>query len=300
MKRTITITLAATALIGLTACKGGGGAAASKLIPEQATIMGGADLGGLMSSSLYKDNKDKMEDEKAKEMLEAAKGCNIDIEKLGSLVFGTDGGENVAFVITGAGIGEDANIDCIGKKIEEKAGKAPWTKDGKTLTIDEGKATAYIVDGKTIAFASKGWAGAVKELVDGKGKAAVDGPNKDLFARADKSKHLWFAGKVPEGMAGMAGPQAEGLKDVSGYLHLSGGLQLHIAAGFEKAEQATGLKDMASGGLQMAKPMLKAQNLPETLVDGIKIDAKDTVLSVDAKISDEDLKKVSEMAKNMM
>ncbi|MGB1275002.1 MAG: hypothetical protein ACPG77_04565 [Nannocystaceae bacterium] len=296
MKRTITITLAATAFIGLTACKGGGGAAASKLIPEQATIIGGMDLGGLMGSSLYKDNKDKMQDEKAKEMMEAAKGCNIDIEKLGSVVFGTDGGENVAFVITGAGIGEEANIDCIGKKIEEKDGKAPWTKDGKTLTLDEGKATAYLVDGKTVAFASKSWAGAVKELVDGKGKAAVDGPNKDLFARADKSKHIWVAGKVPEGMAAMA----KGVKDFSGYVHFSGGLQIHAAAGFATAEEASALKDMAAGGLQMAKPMLKQQNLPETLTDDIKIDAKDTVLSVDAKISDEDLKKVSELAKGMM
>ncbi len=299
MKRTITITLAATALIGLTACKGGGGAAASKLIPEQASIMGGMDLGGLMGTSLYNDNKDKM-DADAKEMMEAAKGCNIDLEKLGSVVFGSDGGENVAVVITGAGIGEEANVDCIGKKIEEKKGSAPWTRDGKTLTIDEGKASAYLVDGKTVAFANKDWAGAVKDLVDGKGKAAVDGPNKDLFSRADKSKHIWFAGKIPEGMAGMMGEQAKGLKDVSGYLHFASGLEAHVAAGFESADQATAVKDMAAGGLQMVKPMLKAQELPEGIIDGIKIDSKDAVVSVDAKISEADLKTVSEKAKGMM
>ena len=75
MKRTISVSLAATALIGLvglTACKGGASAAGGKLIPEQATIMVGVDVAGLMKTKLYGENKAEIEKQREYSEMAAA------------------------------------------------------------------------------------------------------------------------------------------------------------------------------------------------------------------------------------
>ncbi|MCA9691687.1 MAG: hypothetical protein KC636_18925 [Myxococcales bacterium] len=293
MKRTITATLAATALFGLTACKGGGSAAA-KLIPEQATIVGGIDLAGVMKSKLYTDNKDKAMKGPSAEMIEAGKACNIDVEKLESIVFGTDADKGVAVVITGPGVGEEANLNCVAGKIKEKNPEAPFTIEGKEIKMgDEG--TAYIVDGKTLAFASAPWAGAVKELVDGKGKSAMDGSLKDLIGKADQSKHIWFAGKVPAEMAAQA--QAEGLESVYGSIHLASGVDLNVTGVFADAEKPASLATMINGFKEAGKT--KMPDMAGT-IDGVKVEAKDKNLEISASIPQADVDKAMAAVPGMM
>lgn len=302
MKRTILTTLAATALLAIPACKGGASAAGGKLIPEQATIMAGIDVGGLLKSKLYADNKAIAESQAGyKEVVEAAKSCNLDPEKaITSVLLGTDAKDGVAVVITGTGIGDEKNLTCIADKAKEKNdGKVPFTiaDEGgkKVLKMDDG--TGYIVDAGTVVIASKPWAAAVKDLVDGKGKAAVDGPHKDLFTRADQSRHIWFAGAAPEQLAGMA--KAQGgvdVKDFSGSVDLSDGLGVKLAAGLASAEQATGLKKKADDALPMAKMGLAMVGLPATVADTVKIEAKDALLSFEISLSASDLKTLQEKA----
>jgi hypothetical protein len=128
---------------------GGGAAAGGKLIPEQATIMAGIDVAGLMKTKLYTDNKAEFEKQREwKEIAEAAKGCNLDPEKaLSSILIGTDGKANFAAVIKGEGIGDEKNLTCIADKAKEKnGGKAPFTiaDDGgkKSLKMDGARAPA--------------------------------------------------------------------------------------------------------------------------------------------------------------
>jgi hypothetical protein len=302
MKRTILTTLAATALLAIPACKGGASAAGGKLIPEQATIMAGIDVGGLLKSKLYADNKAIAESQAGyKEVVEAAKACNLDPEKaITSVLVGTDAKDGVSVVITGTGIGDEKNLTCIADKAKEKnGGKVPFTiaDEGgkKALKFDDG--TGYIVDAGTVVIASKSWAAAVKDLVDGKGKAAVDGPHKDLFTRADQSRHIWFAGVAPEQLAGMAKAQGQvDVKDFSGSIDLSDGLGVKLAAGLGSAEQASGLKKKADEALPMAKMGLAMVGLPATVADTVKIDAKDTLLSFEISLSASDLKTLQEKA----
>lgn len=304
MKRTILTTLAATALLAIPACKGGASAAGGKLIPEQATIMAGIDVGGLLKSKLYADNKAIAESQAGyKEVVEAAKACNLDPEKaVTSVLVGTDAKDGVSVVITGTGIGDEKNLTCIADKAKEKNnGKVPFTvvDEGgkKTIKVEDGEATGYIVDAGTVVIASKPWAAAVKDLVDGKGKAAVDGPHKDLFTRADQSRHIWFAGVAPEQLAGMAKAQGQvDVKDFSGSIDLSDGLGVKLAAGLGSAEQASGLKKKADEALPMAKMGLAMVGLPATVADTVKIDAKDTLLTFEISLSASDLKTLQEKA----
>jgi hypothetical protein len=301
MKRTILTTLAATALLTIPACKGGASASGGKLIPEQATIMVGVDVAGLMKSKLYVDNKAKLESQAGyKDMAEAAKACNLDPEKaVSSVLLGTDAKEGFAVVFTGEGLGDEKNLTCIADKAKEKNnGKVPFTiaDEGgkKTLKMDDG--TGYIIDARTVVIASKPWAAAVKDLVDGKGKSAVEGANKDLFARADQSKHVWFAGIAPPQLAdaGKMSPVPVEIKDFAGSVDLSSGLGLKFAAGLASDQQAADLKKKADEQLPMAKMGLALIGLPATVADSVKIDAKGSVLSVEMSMSDADLKTAQE------
>jgi hypothetical protein len=253
--------------------------------------MGGISVAGLMKSSLYSKTKDKV-DAKAKEMMEASKACNIDVEKFDSVVFGTDGKDNVAVVISGAGLGVADNLTCISDKVKEKNdGKAPFTIEGKELKMADDNGTGYIINDTTVVFSSKGWASAVKELTEGKGKSAMDGANKAVFAKADKSKTIWFAGKAPEGMLP---PQAEGLESGNGSIDLSKGLAVNVVATFNDAAKATALQDMAKGALAASKAMITAQGVPESVIDGLKIEAKDKDLSVVVSVSQADVDAIFE------
>ncbi len=305
MKKTFTTALAATALFGLTACSGGGSASGTKLIPEKATMLVGIDVGGLTKSKLYTDNKAMMEAApEAKEAMDAAKACNIDIEKMGSILIGTDAAQpkpNVTAVITGEGIGVEANLTCIAEKAKEKSGKAPFTVEGKELKMEGDDGVGYIVDDKTVVIATSGWAAATKELIDGKGKSAADGPNKDLFGRADQSKHIWFSGLLPAEAAGqLKGSPAEGLKDISGSMDLSNGVAFTVTAGAESAEKAEEMKKQAEEQFGMVKGMAGLFGVPAGVVDSVKFDTKDNAISVSAKASAEDIKAIQEGAGKMM
>lgn len=307
MKSKIPLTLAALALFGLPACGGGASAAGGKLIPEQATIMGGIDVAGLMKTKLYTDNKAEVEKQREyKEVADAAKACNLDPEKaIASILFGTDGKDGVAAVITGDGIGDEKNLTCVADKAKEKNnGKAPFTivDEGgkKILKMDDGKGQGFIVDGRTIVFASEPWKAAVKDLIDGKGKAATDGPNKDLFARADQSKHIWGAGIIPAEMAGAGKGAGVDPKDASGSLDMSDGLAIKATVTVASAEQAEAAKKKADEGIGMLKGLAPMMGLPPKVADSISVTAKGAQISVEASITNDDIKTLKEKAGGML
>jgi hypothetical protein len=306
MKRKIPFTLAALALFGLPACGGGGSAAGGKLIPEQATMMGGIDVAGLMKTSLYADNKAEVEKRPEwKEMQETAKACNLDIEKaVSSVLVGTDGKDGFAAVITGDGIGDEKNLNCLNDKAKEKnGGKNAFTivDDGgkKALKMEGDKAGGWIVDGRTVVIASKPWQPAVKDLIDGKGKPASEGPNKDLFARADQSKHIWGAGLVPANVASDAKAMGADLKDMSGSLDFSSGLNLQATAGLASAEQATNMKKMADEQMKGAEMFAGMVGLAEA-VKRVQITTKDATISVAANVTNEEIKGAKDKAGALM
>lgn len=300
MKRTFATTTLAVALLGIGACKGGGAGDAAKLVPDSATVIGGVDLKAAMGSALYKDNQKMLEEGEGKEALEAAKACNLGPDKFKSIVFGADptgGDAKMMFVISADGIGKKENLECIHGKIKEKEGEDPWTmeeKDGKmVLTIDGGDATGYVVSDGMLAVAGKDWAGSVKELIDGKGKAAIDNSLKDVVGRTDTSKTMWAAGSIPSEMA--SGP-ADGAKDAAGWVDLSGGLELMASVGFGSADDAKKKAEEFNTMFEGAKGGAAAFGVPEAVVNSIKIEAKDSAVAVSAKASAEDVKKISENA----
>jgi len=191
MKRTFATTTFAVALLGVAACKGGG-AASAKLIPESATMIGGADLAALQKTEQWKGNKEMLESQ-GKEAIDAMSKCNLGLDKWKSITIGADpagGDEKMAVVVVADGIGKKENLDCATGEIKMQNGdKDPWTEEeaGKVLKMEGDKATAFIVDDNTIALAGKAWTEDVKKLVAGEGKSAFDGSLKDIIARTRRS-----------------------------------------------------------------------------------------------------------------
>jgi len=303
MKRTFTTTTFALAILGLAACKGGGGDSV-KLIPDAATMVGGVDLKGIVSSKAYTDNKALLETGETKEMMDAATACNLGQDKWKSITFGADQAKNqFAVVVSADGIGKDENLNCIAGKIKEKQGKDPWKleeKDGKkVLTMEGDEGTGYVVNENTLVVASKDWAAAVKELVDGKGKSAFDGALKDVIGRADTSKHIWAAGTIPAELT-KEGPAA-GAKDAAGDADLSNGLAFKASVGFASADDAKKKAEELQKQFDGVKGAASGMGVPQAAVDSVKIEAKDTAVHVSASISADDMKKVQEtVMKGMM
>lgn len=299
MNRTLATTTCAAAFLMLTACKGGAAGDAAKLIPDAATVVGGANVEAMMKSPLYEGNKEMLEKGDQKEAMEAAKACNLGPDTWKSVVFGADpdgGDAKMAVVLVATGLGKKENLDCIaGKLKEENDGEDPWTseeKDGKlVLTIDEGDMIGYVVDDNTLAVAGKDWAGAVKELIDGKGKPAIENSLKDVLGRTDMSKAIWAAGVVPDSMA--KGPMG-GMKDGAMWIDMSSGLELMGSVGVKDADTATAKAKEFQGMYEGVKGMAGSVGVPASVTDSVKIEAKDAAINVSAKASKEDLEKINE------
>ncbi len=293
MKRTITTTTFAMALLGLAACKGGG-ADSAKLIPEAATVVGGVDIAGAVKSSAYTKNKEMIEKGEGKEMLDAATACNVPLDKWKNITFGADPKTNgFAAVVNADGIGNEKNLECINGKIKEKSGKEPWKveeKDGKkVLTMGDGN-VGYIVNEGSIVVVSKDWAAGVKDLIDGKGKSVFDGALKDVIGRADTGKTMWIAGNVPTEM--LKGSPVDGAKDGAASIDLSGGLALAASIGFGSADDATKKKDELQKQFDQMKGLAGTFGVPQSVVDSVKIDASGSAVTFSAKASDDDLDKI--------
>jgi hypothetical protein len=278
-----------------------------KLVPDQASVIAGIDMKGLSGSQAYKDNKAMLEqDKQAKEMLDAAKACNLDPEQFGSVTMGMDpSSDNVVVVVKGAGVGNAENLTCIQGKIKEKVGQDPWTmedKEGKkVLTIAGGEGTGYLVDDNTLAVASKGWAGPVKQLIDGKGTAAVDGGLKDIYGACDHGKHIWVQGKIPaDAAAKLKGTPGEPIKDFCATIDLSAGLALALRAGTDSEESAKKIQEEAQKQFDGMKGMAGAMGIPQGVVDSVKLAASGNALTVAASVSNEDMKTLQEKMGAMM
>ncbi len=305
VRLTVSTTLALS-LVGIAGCKGGNGAKSAKLIPEAATVIGGADLAGLQKSKLWTDHVEGLVKAQGKDVLTAMEGCNLGLDKWQSVTLGMTeegGGDKIAIVAVADGLGKKENLECAHGKLKEIDGEDPWTaeEDGKLLKMDKG-GVGYVVDDNTVVLAGKDWSDAVAKLTKGEGKSAFDGALADVIKRTDTGKHVWFAGKLPESAGAMASSQLGAApKDVAGYFDLSSGMEMKASLGLGSSDDAEAVKTKVEGMFNgMVKDMAKQQGVSEDTLDGIKFDTDGDAFTVEAKASDADIAKGMEQAKALL
>lgn len=296
MKRTFATSALAAAVIALAACKGGAGDAV-KFVPDSAAMIAGVDFAAVRSSKLWTDNKDKLV-AGAGEDLEKMEKCNLGLDKFSKITIGTDGkGDgSVVAVIEGDGVGKKENLDCLAKENEDFTVE----EDGKVVKIDGGKMVGYVVSDSLVAVAGEDWAASVKELVDGKGKSAADGSLKDLLGRAPTGDAIWFAGNIPQEMAGMASAMGGTPKDATGGVSLSGGVAAKAAITMSSEEEAKKIKETVDAQLKQLKDAGEGAPVPKSAIDSAKVETDGAMIKAEVSISEEDIKKLQEQLGGMM
>jgi hypothetical protein len=294
------------ALVAIAGCKGGG-ASSAKLIPEAATVVGGADLAGLQKSKLWTDHVEGMVKEQGKDVLAAMEGCNLGLDKWKSVTFGmTDAGgsDKIAIVVVAEGLGKKENLECAhGKLKEQDGGEDPWTvkEDGKVLELEKG-GMAYVVDDDTVVMAGKDWAEDVAKLTKGEGKSAVDGALADVIGRTDAGKHVWFAGVLPASAGGAAAEQLGATpKDVAGFIDFSSGLELKASLGLASSDEAESVKGKVEALFTaFVKDAAKQQGVSDETLDNVKFGTDGSAFTIEAKASDDDVSKGVAQAKALI
>lgn len=273
------------------------------LIPDAAEFIVGVSPKAVASSPLYKQIAPKLEAESDyQEAMAMAKGCNLDPMGFDSVVVGASQSEDAVIIVTGGGIGDDANATCMATEMMKADGdaeaKAEITEaDGaKYIQIKDGR--VYLVGSDTVAIVTAGWQDTVAGLVGGKGTSAASGSKKDILAKADTAAAVWFAAGIPAELAGMAAgmggiPQAAEAKTAVGKLDLSAGLALSLTIGFSAEDQAKAAADTLSGLLAG----VKGEAPPELsgAIDSIKIEAAGSDLNVSAAMTTEQLAAAEKM-----
>ena len=278
-----------------------------KLVPDQATLIAGVNVKGLTDSKLYAEGQEQLRNGEAGKALEAARECELGPDKFKGVYLGADPGtENLAMVVNAEGIGKEKQLTCIHDKLKAADGASPWTveeRDGKkVLSMQGGAMLGYVVSDDILAITSPGWDDAVKALIGGKGKPAVDNSLKDLYSRAPKDKHVWFAGNLPpQAKAGLAGTPGEKVQDVVGSLDFSNGLAINVAAGVEGgAEQAKKLQQELQSQFDQFKGMGVVMGVPQGVVDSVKIGSESDSVTVQASISEAEMDAIGQSLKGMV
>jgi len=302
MKRILTMSLALSVLV-LPACKGGASADAVKLVPDEADFIMGASPKAIAGSELYKKfSPDFKESSDYKEAVGMFEDCGLKPLEFDAVVAGGASDGDFVVVIAGSGVGKHDAATCVVKAMQKQNGEDESaevvTDDGKDVVKFE-KGRAYLVNDNLVAITSTAWETKVGELIDGKGKSAADNSKKDLLAKVDHKKAMWFVANVPSdmaSMAAMAGPEATEVKTVVGAMDLSKGIAFEVLAGFGDKDKAKAAADAVQAMFDGAKGMA-----PEDLkgmVDSVKIEASgsDVKFAVSASMADlEAAKKASGM-----
>jgi len=278
---------------------------ADKLSPTDAALLAHVDMKGLSGSPLWAANKALMDsDPEVKKQMDAFTACNMPFNGFRTVDIGVGAeAKNIAVVATGGGIGKAENLRCLQDKLKDNQWKLEDVAGGKPrLVFDNGEAFGYLVDDDTLAIATKAWDGAVTGLMAGKGTSVRDGGLKDVLARADQSKHVWFAGNLPPQLAAMATAQPgmsgmAGLKSVAGSLDLSAGLGLVLAFGMENADRAKASLAEVQKQFASVKPMAGMLGIPMTAVDKVTFAANDAAVTMTASLTMDEINAMSSAMK---
>lgn len=287
------------------AAAGATAADAMKYLPDGLNLVMGMDASKVAASDLMKDNADMLKEGEAGEMMEAAEGCKVGMSTWKYAVIGGNASpgkdKEIVMIVSATGLGKKDTLECIGKKVKEKSPDDKFEvgeEDGRVVVTggDEGQ-VMYAISDDVVAMVGADSKEAVKGLLGGSGKSAVDGSLKDVLGAVDQSKHVYFGMVATADM--QQGPTA-GLKHVTGTLDLSDGLAVAATGDFGDEAKATELAKMANQQFTQMKGMAGALGIPQPVVDSVKIEAKGSSVMASAKASKDDLKKLSETAKKQM
>ncbi len=234
MVRSLALRLAALSL-ALATCTGNATPNGAWLIPADASLMLGVDLASVIASGLIEPAYPGLF-----AWLDVARECGVDpVAARMSLLVATDHPmQRGAVVVSGDGVGDDTRLRCVASELAARDRATFTIRDrAEGRSLGEHAVVATVVDPRTVVFVSGSWLAAVTDRIAGTGPSAMDGPDRDLFARGDRGSHAWIAGRLPFEPASLLGVMVFGVhnpRHVVGSIDLSGGLRVAVTLGFNE------------------------------------------------------------------
>jgi hypothetical protein len=223
------------------ACTSKASPTGDRLLPDDATLLVGVDVAGVLESKLFGVYAPQLPPSLLGLGLgSVALDCGIDPLKLRpTLLVGTDG-EHAIGVFTGDGVGDETRLICAANAMSARGGDGfiVVERTGLRGVWDDHKVVATVVDPRTVAFAVGPWVNKLADRLEFKGVAAMDGPVAPLFERPDRGAHLWVAGRIPTPRAAELAPSIGAEPhDIVLQLDLKSGFLLKVDIGFGTPEQ---------------------------------------------------------------
>lgn len=269
----VLVTVACTSKVGPPAAASG--PTGDRLIPAEATVLAGVDVGRLVESEVFGLFRAELT-RNVPELgwLDTAGECGRPpADAHLQLIVGGDGRDEFMVIALGDGIGDGTFLRCLADK-RARDGQPPFTiVDPAAPALTDARVVATIVDPRTVAFTTRPWTHHVADRLAGRGVAALDGPMQPQFDRADRNATFWFVGRVPEDLARVF-EQATGapFKDMLGSVDLSGGVRLDLVGGVVSPEKAAALGKLAQDNLSMFKGMLPMFGVGGKTADTLRLE----------------------------
>jgi hypothetical protein len=283
----------------LVTLKTGVGPTRVDLIPSAATMVAHVDLAALASAPLWIENLALMSQEPdTRRALAAMRRCGLPFDGLRALDIGVEPrGEHLAVIISGAGVGARANLECLGRELPEQLGARTWRFEqvdggGERLLLGGGAdgelLRARLVDADTIALSTESWAAAIERRVRAPAKESAPGTLRlrvgalaPALTRIDARQHIWFAGILPAvAVSELRAQGLEGIEDVGGALDLSDGLTLTLTVRAASADRAATMSTLARTQLTNVTPLARASGVPDEVLESVAVDVSGAVIEL--------------------
>ena len=251
------------------------------LIPSGVTLMIGVDIPAFIAKPYWRTIKDKLSS-RPRRQLEAAERCEVGPDKWRAFVIGVEPvSQDMAMVVEAVGIGRHETLKCLQKEF----GNFTLSEDGKEMSDATGG--GIVLDDDRIAFATPALMQPLRDRIANEGQPAADGAMEAVLAKTDLKQPLWFSAIIPPTQAAMAAALLGGWpSDVTGELDLSEGVALH---GRLSTTDPHAAKTKLEAQWRSIAPAVRAQGIPDAVVDSVAFSAGDGVLRFDAAIADADV-----------
>ena len=255
---------------------------ATKYIAENSNMLVVIDVKKMVSSSFMADPAAKAELDKLKE--------GEEFKKLTAA--GVDPFTNVDKIV----VSGDAEKDIVVIVVTGSFDAAKAAEAAKAEMAKDGKGAVEVVGTNMLIFSEKAESIALAKS----GKGAEGSPMlKDAMAMADTTRAMYVVANIPaSASADLKDAPIPGLtsaKNVAVGLNVDKGVDLMISLQLGSEADATSAK----GGLEGFLPMGAALGIPQEVISAAKVEAKGSNVNFTLVLSEDQLKKLGEMAKQM-
>jgi hypothetical protein len=266
-----------------------------QVVPNGAEVLGQLDARRLTASTVYQLNRTELDKAlQAEPQLAAFASCKVKPEQFSSVTFGSQGSDRVVVMARGTGLGNPDTLECIANKLEGKTGAWNRKKDGCLTVMDRGGDwTVYLVDDQTAVLTTSAWQDPVLARLKGSGTTAITGSMAGLVSRVDRSRPLWFAGKLgASARASLTGTSAEQLESVGAAVGFARGLDLAVVLRMTGPEGARALQSEIGTALPMLESLASSINIPLNVIKRLSVKAKGASVKISASATPAELKQI--------